>query len=356
MRYWLVVFGVLLGCGDDPPPALPDFGMEDMGSENDLMPDTDAQPDLPPTAGCANIKDLGIVTNNLVVEELFSAPSTGHQTTCQGAETSSGSALFQFEVQEKARLSLIVDPRPILVGEIVIPPQPTVELREGICASEDAVLGCQQERSSSYELEPGTPYFLAINGDLNSNGARIQFRLVDVVCDETDNRCVGDNQLLCIGGLRIEELPCAAPCVSDTECGGNACSSPIVIEPTGVHRVTGTRAAYTDNWSADVSETCSIEPGEPTSGTPFSDLVLHFPNVPAETSIRVSAENDDNSGSYAFFFSSECDANSCLAAGGFDAFGFNEFDYTTTASGDVFLRIESLGPGDRTFAIDLSFE
>lgn len=354
----LLISLLAIACGDDPTPTpLP----VNNSQNNDMGTDTDANntnnlPDIPvdPTLGCRDIESIGTLSDGLMIEKSLKAPVAGHVTSCQTSDVSSGSKILSFTVAERIQATIIVDAIPKMTGEIVIPPPPVLEIRPALCdPTKTDVLTCSAERSRTQILDPDVPYFLVINGDLNSEGVRIQVQAREVICDESDNVCIDGNKQICVGGLRLDTFPCAGSCANSTTCAGDSCDGVIELAASGTHRVTGSRTAYSDTWDASMHPTCAFPEEDVPRVTDYSDIVVKFPNVAEGTTINVSAENDVNEGSYMFFFSNTCAADTCVYADDIDDFGFNETSYTTESTGDIFLRIESLGAAERIFAIDI---
>lgn len=359
-KYFLVLSLLLVACGDDPTPTpVPPNNSQnnDMGEDTDV-PDTNTnnETDIPidPTDGCRTIEDIGTLTNGLMLEKKLIEPATGHETSCQTADVSSGSKIFSFTVAERTQATIIADAIPKMTGEIVIPPPPAIEIRSALCdPAKTEVLSCSNERQQIQTFEPNVPYFLVVNGDIDTEGVRLQFQTREVVCDESDNICVDGNKQVCVGGLRLDTFPCAGDCANETTCAGDTCDGVIELAASGTHRITGSRTAYSDTWDASMHPTCTFPEEEVPRVTDYTDVIVKLPAVPQGAEIKVSAENDVNEGSYMFFFSDTCEADSCIFADDIDDFGFNETTYTTTSAGDVYIRIESLGAAERIFAIDI---
>lgn len=362
MRVFLLIAALLVACGDETPAPpidlnnIPDMAEPDQNTEDMDTPDT-PQPDMAvnPDEGCSSIRDIGVISEDGFLERRLEEPKTGHTTSCQTEDASSGSTLYKFEVEVPMKLTITADALPRMVGEIVIPPAPSLELREGSCspeANEDAL--CTSERRSVWDLVPGTPYYLAINGEIESNGVRLALETSELICSEADNVCVEGSLQNCVSGQRLDTYACADGCAG-TECAGNTCGSELSVAGSGTHRITGATRAYADSWNAVDHPTCAFEAGSSPENTQYADFVVKLEDVAAGTEILVSSENDQSSGNYGYFFSTSCEADTCEFAGFADEFGFNEVRYTTEEGGDLFLRIESLQAASVDFAIDITF-
>lgn len=354
IRYISILLVLSLGCGDTetPPPPPTNNPQPDMELDGVDPPDM-VEPDMPidPNEGCSAVEDLGVLGDSRLIEAQLEAPEMGHTASCQTSEIESGSKIYRFTVESEVQLTITADAIPRMVGEIVIPPPPALELREAACSADGTDM-CSAERTRTYNLAANTPYFLVINGDIESDGVRLDMEVTDLVCTP-GVECSDSNMNFCVDGTAVQSFPCAQDCASDAHCEGDTCEFAITLPSTGTHRIVGSRTAYTDTWNAQGrGQACGFFAGEDPLNTPNSDLVVRIPNLPAGTSVLASAENPENEGRWGFFFSTTCEANTCLAAGSFDSNGFNEALYITEDAGDLFIRVESLEAMERKFTID----
>lgn len=355
-------------CGDDSNtnniiPPLPDSGnnVNNTNNTNNVNNDVDMGTNnaVDPDEGCSNIITLDAIPSpETPLEREFREIAGYTDASCEGEEDFTGALLYRLEVGELTQLTVRADGIPRLDGEeIVVPPQPVVEIREAGCVNENSVVQtCSAGRETNAVLQPDTPYYLVVNGDLDSGGVRLQFETEGLVCEPGPVICTDGSFKECEGQV-VNEFACVEECLDENTCRADTCESVVNLsfalggDPV---QLEGHRRAYSNSWDAADRPGCSLEDGVPAGGTPDSDFVVKLPNIRTGQTITVDAERSE--ADYVFYFLDACDAAGCLFAQAYDETSRNIATYTAESDGDVYLVVESGGPAERTFDIDVSVQ
>jgi len=351
---------LLVACGDDSPSntppdmSSPDTGLADVGSD-DTSIDVPDVPDIP-VVMCDEVQDIGIVEDGLELKIDLGDPGPIELSGCVVPEVESGARVLQLRVATSSRLTLTADAIPNLVGDVVIPPEPAIEIRRADCAPANAG-ECTRLRSTVFNLDADVDYFMVINAKKDSGGVQLKFELDEVVCTSAENGCTDGVIAKCSeDGSILAESKCVDACDASDGCLGNTCDSAtdVIVAASGTTTITGNRAAYLNSWSAENRAGCNLQVDEQPGPTVGPDFVIRVPDMAKDSTLTLSAENPLNEGVYAFFIVDSCAAVGCLAAGSFDETTDNQLKYVVPNNGDVLVRVEALGNMDRFFAIDVS--
>jgi hypothetical protein len=353
---WLPMLMLIGACADDSSPVTtPDVNSQDV-SVPDVGP-ADTAVDLPdPDKTCDVVQDIGLVEDGLELTVDLDDPGPNDLGRCVSPAVASGARALRFRVAASARLTLTADGIPNLVGEVVVPPQPVIEIRRLDCAPTSAG-ECSRVRTTVFSLDADVDYFMLINAQKDSGGVQLKFELENLVCTPTQNSCEGGTVSSCSeDGSTLTESKCVDACDPANGCLGDTCDSAtdIIVAASGTTTITGNRAAYSNSWSGENRAGCNLLAGEEPGPTVGPDFVIRIPNVAKNATVTLSAENPMSEGAYGFFIVDSCSAVGCLAAGSFDANSDNQLIYRASQDADILVRVEALGEMDRFFAIDVS--
>lgn len=358
LRYtWILLAMMLVACGDDDPKPEPIINNQvdtDLPDTNDAGNDAEEDTVEPPPE-CDAVLDIGMLTEDNTITVELEEPGPIDPASCVVDEISAGARVVKFRVEERKRIGLTATAMPKFIDNPVIPPPAAIELRTANCAPASAG-ECNRDPQRSFFVEPDTDYFLNISGDTNSSGVRLKFELFDVVCSAEDNGCTDGVIGKCSeDGSVLRESKCVDACDQDG-CMGDSCDNvlALTVAASGTTTLTGNRSAYTDSWSAENRPGCNLSTAQAPGPTLGPDFVIRLPDLPAGTTVDLSAENPLSEGVYGFFFLDACDATNCLYARSFDGNDDNRAQYTTAEAGDLYIRVEALGDQERFFAIDVT--
>ena len=353
--------GLLMGlgltaCGKEeeptPPPPLVDADNNRNNEEDMGMFDPDEE--------CSRLDDLGEGPGELL-EQPFDSTRSIEELSCVGnfadAEAD-GAWTAKLEFAREVYVTITIDGLPKATDMLVFPPAPVWELREARCSSGQS-LTCTNERSESFLLKPDTPYYLVVNGRLDSGGVQAQFLVEDLVCQAGQDVCEDGVLRECnANGTEESTVECIGDCFSANACGGDECqqAAELTLTPNGASEViTGNRSAYSDTWNSDGLDGCNpYEPG-PAGPSPGSEFFIRFKDLRAGQTLVFDAEESD--GNMAFYVSTECLPTTCEAAYAFDASNFNRGEHPVAADGDLLVAFEALGnDDDRDFTVEVSLQ
>lgn len=339
----------------DVPDSGPTNNTNNQNNENN-RPDMDVDMPVDPTEGCTQVReldanDLGMIEREF--EQIF-----GYSTpSCEGEATPTGAYIYQLEFDESTQVTVDLRGIPKMEGEIVIPPQPILEIRKGSCQANPEIVSCEAQRSHTFVAEPGVPYFLVVAGELDSGGYTIEFSTNAAVCEVGPTECSEASFKNCIQGSELEEWSCTQTCRNEATCNANVCTDALELDllvggaPVVVN---GHRNAYSSGWTAQARQGCETEDGVESPDTPGVETWIRIPNVLTGQKVVLDATEDNEN--YGFFLQSDCADQGCISAGVFDTLGDNRHEYTAESDGDILVAIESLGPSQQDFAIRVSLE
>lgn len=348
------------GCGPDdnnqPPIEEPPNNTANNDTNNSTNNDTTATNNVidNPDQECPQIEVF--TDESFAVQREFYPSSKPTVLSCAddiGEIASNGAYIAR--VQYSAPTRAVITVAPIAAADQGRPPRPVLEIRGAACETGEVAV-CASASTHNMEFEADIPYYLILNGLLESGGVSLTVDATSAVCTAGESSCEDGTFSICNAeGTGFETVACSDGC-HEGRCAGDVCEAPIVVtpEPGGAPvLIEGNRATLTAQWDANNGAGCELYEGQGPTATPGPELFVRVPGVTAGQRVLVDAEASELS--YGFFVIDSCTATTCAAGFAFDANGLNRADYTATADGDVLFVVEALGTETRRdFTLEVS--
>lgn len=308
----------------------------------------DVDVDLPPE-GCEGV-EIEDISQETTLERTYFPSAPGIIGACSedvGEVNTTGAYIGKLEFPELT--GLIIRTRSLMNDDGSRPPRPLAELRKGSCGEPTGTEFCATDFEFQVTLEANTPYYLVLNGDLDSNGVSIEISPQTLMCTPGESMCADGTIEICdVTGLDTNTFACPGDCFSATSCGGDSCVDAFEIQPAvdgDAVVVAGTLGQLENQWDAMERPGCTAFPDEPPVSTPGPEFFARIPGLTAGQRVIVDAEGSD--GNYSFYVLSACDATECAAGFTFDPNGLNRGQYVVESDGDVNIAVEAWTGGDQ---------
>jgi hypothetical protein len=236
------------------------------------------------------------------------------------------------------------------------PPRPAVEVRSDACEAGD-VVACDSAPEFDLELDADTPYYVIVNGLLDSGGVALTIDATpqNTGCTPGEASCTDGVSTIC----KPDGTPLVTTCPGDCGgnfCGGDSCEMPVTVAPQLNGEpvvIESNRRAFSNQWDAMGGDGCESMMGDPAPNTPGPEFFLLIEGVEAGQTVVLDA--DQSTSSYGFYILENCTATTCVDAFVFDDNGANRGEFVAPDSGDVLVAVEAQGTDrDRDFIMEVS--
>ena len=290
-----------------------DLGQEDMDDDEEMGEEEEGL--------CQELEDraLGLIApgtgtlslSGSTIDRDFSYSAT----TCGFSSAPELAYTFRVDTPMRVKASLRETSLPLVL-----------EVRRGACGAATSILCSPTPRT--FAALPGEEFVIVVEARQNNRGTfTLDLEFEDLVCLPTgNNRCEGDDLIVCEGGLNETTAVCGEPCGDVTcfegdpcgvACGGDLCSNAIAI-PSFPYRFEGEHTGYRSLVSFARPNSCTNpdDEGSPDPieiSTPGEEVFFALPALNAGQILKVDATRAlGNQGDSVIAIVSDCeDLMSC---------------------------------------------
>ncbi len=311
------------------------------------------EPNVDEGYGCANPRDLGVLSGDAVHTLEFNAQGQPNlmNTSCS-EDDHSAQGVIKFQVEEPTRVSSRVAGASIILVQ---------ELRVDTCSSPSGIDFCSINQQSWTAL-PGETYFIIVEartgdpGDEDSpvgeSGLIGEF-IFEITTEEFtcypagERSCAGDDVEHCAGGDEIRTYECGTGC-NDGECIADSCSNPLEVSASTTVEVELSSFRNTMNFQNSASCTTSGPTGSGTSTT-GQDLVFSLPGLTGGQRVEIKAPDS----TFVVGVMESCNESSPSCVVGNDSDG--ELSWEVEEAGDYYVVVNrfQMSSNSAEFSIDI---
>jgi hypothetical protein len=266
---------------DGPDAGDVDVGVDVGGPDSDAGPSQDTDTDPPLADFCDAIEDLGSLGVGATHQATGDTAQGSHALDPSCGSDGRKEVTFQFQVDEPARVQLEVQSQTA--------DEWTMSLFSGSCDSPEHVK-CKEGTADVFVAEAGVTYFLSLEAAEDA-AFGLSLKTTALGCAPVgSSTCEVDQVTHCETGHNEVTYGCAYDCEGDA-CGGDTCSSALVVSGSGSHSFTGSYTGYKSQFNFSNHPDCSFSGSG--ANTPGPDLVFSLPGLSGGDTVTIDASNDD---------------------------------------------------------------
>lgn len=177
-------------------------------------------------------------------------------------------------------------------------------------------------------------------------------------CEAGGTICEQDMLERCDDGVHSRTRSCSQGCTDEQSCAGDGCETAVTIDLSAVDEaivLQGDQVAYTNQWSAEEREGCSLYEGEPAGPTEGPEIFFRLTGHQSGDRVQFSGEGGGTT--FAFYLMEGCSASSCIDSGVYRDETVNQHRWEAKSGADIWVAAEVFGPTrDRPFRIEIERE